>query len=463
MRIVKNYSLLAFVLLAMGLSVWSCQKNNNDGNSTPSTKSVADYDHSVAYSWNDLFLQIERYAGGYRPGPAPRALAYMGLSAYEACVSGMPHYKSVANYYAGLTLPAVESGKEYHWPTVVNASYGYLMRRFFATASDDLFQKIGALENLNNGNFQSEVSAEIFERSKAYGQDVAAAIWNWSKTDAVGHDAYLDPFKDYNWQDHYSKNGDWKPTYPGPGKPMFPNWGKARTFAVTDGDKLCPPPLPYSESTNSPFFNQAMETYANSVNAPYENVWIAEFWSDDLVGLTFSPGPRWLAIAQQVYAAEKSNLETALYCDAKLGMALNDAAVSCWYSKYYYNLERPESYIQRLIDPNWKPILYNPITNESGLTPSFPAYPSGHATMGGAGAEVLTDVFGIDYALTDRCHENRSEFEGKPRSFQRFYDMAEESAWSRVPLGVHFRMDAEQGVKLGYRCARKVNDLDWKK
>jgi hypothetical protein len=463
MRIVKNYSLLACSMLALSLFVWSCQKNNNDGTTTPTVKTVADYNHSTPSSWNQLFLEIERYAAGYRPGPAPRSLAYMGLSAYEACVSGMNDHKSVANYYPGLTIPAIEAGKEYHWPTVVNASYGYMMRRFFATAADDLFQKISGLENLNNGNFQSEVSQEVFDRSKAYGQDVAAAVWNWSKSDAVGHDAYLDPFKDYNWEDHYTKNGDWKPTFPGPGKPMFGYWGKARTFAISEADKLCAAPIPYSENTNSPLFNQAMEVYANTVNVSYENLWIAEFWSDDLVGLTFSPGPRWLAIAEQVYANENSDLETALYCDAKLGMALNDAAVACWHSKYYYNVERPESYIQRLIDPNWKPLLYNPLNNQSGITPSFPAYPSGHSTMGAAGAEVLTDVFGIDYALTDRCHENRSDFEGKPRSFTRFYDMAEENAWSRVPLGVHFRMDSEQGVNLGYRCGRKVNAMDWSK
>ncbi|MEI6411949.1 MAG: vanadium-dependent haloperoxidase [Bacteroidota bacterium] len=463
MRIVKSYSLLACIILAMGLFITSCQKSENNGTSTPSIKSVPDYDHTVATSWNELFLVIERYAAGYRPGPAPRALAYMGLSAYEASVSGMKEHKSVANYYAGLSLPAVETGKEYHWPTVVNASYAYLMRRFFATSADDLFQKIGALENQNNGNYQTEISADVFDRSRQYGQDVATAIWNWSKTDAVGHDAYLDPFKDYDWQAHYTKPGDWVPTVPGPGKPMFGYWGKARTFAISEADKLCPAPIPYSEATNSPFFNQAMEVYANTVNAPYENIWIGEFWSDDLVNLTFSPGPRWQAIADQVFNNEHSNLETALYCNAKMGMALNDAAVACWHSKYTYNVERPESYIKRLIDQNWEPLLFNPLTNQAGVTPSFPAYPSGHSTMGAAAAEVLTDIFGINYAMTDRCHENRPEFEGKPRSFNTFYEMAVENAWSRVPLGVHFRMDSEQGVQLGYRCGRKVNNLDWKK
>jgi len=78
-----------------------------------------------------LFLQIERYAKGYRPGPAPRALGYMGLSAYEACAPGMVEYKSIASRYIGLDLPTLKQDKSIYWPALVNASYAYLMRRFF--------------------------------------------------------------------------------------------------------------------------------------------------------------------------------------------------------------------------------------------------------------------------------------------------------------------------------------------
>jgi membrane-associated phospholipid phosphatase len=191
--------------------------------------------------------------------------------------------------------------------------------------------------------------------------------------------------------------------------------------------------------------------------------WIAFFWSDDIVNMTFSPGPRFISIANQVIEKEEVSLEMALYCYAKLGMALNDAAVACWHSKYTYNYERPESYIQRLIDPTWEPSLQNPLDGFTGFTPPFPAYPSGHSTMGGAAAEVLTDVFGNHYGMTDRSHEGRTEFPSTPRYFNNFYEMSEENAISRVPLGVHFRMDCETGVDLGYLCGRRVNNLPWRK
>ncbi len=144
-------------------------------------------------------------------------------------------------------------------------------------------------------------------------------------------------------------------------------------------------------------------------------------------------------------------------------MALHDAAIGAWNSKYFYNIERPVSYINRNIDPTWKPNLDNPLTGEQGISPSFPAYPSGHATFGGAGAEALAGVFGYRYSMTDRCHENRNEFFGMPRTFGSFFEMAHENAWSRVPLGVHYRMDADEGLRYGTEIGRVINRLPWRK
>ena len=449
----------AVLLLLTGLFIQSC----GDGTPDPVEKGVKSYDHEVPLAWNKLFLETERYAAGYRPGPAPRALSLMGFASYEACVPGMPEYNSLAHLYAGLALPAADNA-EYHWPTVVNAVYGYMMPRFFPSVPGDYLQKMATLESGNNAKFQAQLSPDVFLRSQKRGQDIAAAVWEWSKTDTYGHDAYKDPFGNYDWQAHYAKAGDWKPTFPGPGKPMGAYFGKVRTWALSEADKLSRPPIAYNESPNSEYYSQALEVYAqNTPSWSYTAEWIGEYWSDDLVNLTFSPGPRWIAIANQLIELENSDLETALLAYAKTGMAINDAAVGCWYSKYYYNVERPQTFINKVIDPNWKPGLKNPLTGDTGVTPSFPAYPSGHSTMGGAGAEALASIFGYAYSMTDRCHENRTEFNGTPRTFGSLYEMAQENAWSRVPLGVHFRMDCEEGVRFGTVIGRQVNNLPWKK
>ena len=129
MLVFKNYCKFLFIAFFTTVLAVSCGKDNET--TTPTVLSVKDYDYKVAYDWNNLFLDVERYAAGYRPGPAPRALAYMGLSAYEACISAMPNYRSMAILYQGLSLPKTEADKEYHWPSVVNASYAYLMPLFF--------------------------------------------------------------------------------------------------------------------------------------------------------------------------------------------------------------------------------------------------------------------------------------------------------------------------------------------
>ena len=470
-----NYrSLLTYAasfLLVFSLFVVSCTE---DDNQVSDQKLVAGYNAEAALEWNKLFLEVERYMSGYRPAPAPRALGYMGLAAYEACVTGMPGYNSLENQFIGLNIPNVESGKEYHWPTVVHGVYSTMFPNFFTQAPPaDVKNDRDVLNNQLDQKYRAEAGDEVFNRSKAYGEAVGLAVWEWSTTDPYGHEAYKNPFgnyttnESYDWAAHYDGPGDWQPTAPGPTSPMGPFFGKFRTFALKESEKLSLPPssyfMEYSEDPHSEYYSQALQVYTKNAATDYTTEWIGEFWSDDLVNLTFSPGPRWVAIGNQVIENENANLETALEAYAKVGMALNDAAVGCLKSKYYYNVERPDTYIKKVIDPTYKPNLDNPLTGDVGFTPPFPAYPSGHSTMGAAGAEALASVFGYDYAMTDNCHLGRTEFEGVPRTFGSFYEMALENAWSRVLLGVHFRMDADEGVRFGTVIGRKVNALPWKK
>ncbi|HNM27944.1 MAG TPA: hypothetical protein PKL15_21025, partial [Saprospiraceae bacterium] len=164
MRQLKNYAIIALGILIAALTMPACKDKPQD---IPVDQHLASrYDYRVVFDWNSLFLDLERYAAGYRPGPAPRALAYLGFSAYEACVSGMPEYQSLASRYVGLSLPQVQQEAEYHWPTVVNASYAYLMGKFFKNAAPDRFALIATLENANNLVYKTEISEEVFQRSQ---------------------------------------------------------------------------------------------------------------------------------------------------------------------------------------------------------------------------------------------------------------------------------------------------------
>ena len=447
MRSFSKVTALAF-LAGAGFLLPACKKEPTPTQITPAYSGV------VVRSWNEKFLETERYAEGYRPAPATRALAYLGLSAYEACIQGLPGFKSMAALYPGLVIPPLKNNAVLHWPTVVNASYAYLMQRFFPFDE----QAILLLEESNNAAYQAKISSSEFTAAQNYGRAVAAAVWEWSKTE-LGHDAYLDPFGSYNWQFNYQQVGSWVPNIPGPGQPSFAYWGTVRTFAIQDvADKLCAAPTaPFGGNDSLYYLAQAMDVYSQSLSVSAENLWIAEFWNDDFLYLTFSTGSRWLSIANQVYQQEEVSLETALYCNAKLGLALHDATVAGWFSKFHYNRESPETLIRREIDPNWQPLLSNPILGETDISPNFPSYPSEYATMGAAAAAVLTHIFGDGYAITDRSHENA----GDPRSFNSFQEMAGENAESRIIVGVNLRMDREQGYQLGYKCGDKVNALPW--
>ncbi|MBK6931345.1 MAG: vanadium-dependent haloperoxidase [Saprospirales bacterium] len=190
-----------------------------------------------------------------------------------------------------------------------------------------------------------------------------------------------------------------------------------------------------------------MEVFTISRPLSRENKWIAEFWSDDIPGLTVSPAGRWIAIANQLFQLKQPFLPELLGAYLRLGLGLSDALTICWDKKYQYNLIRPEQYIRQFIQPGWRPLHENP---------SFPGYPSGHSAAGAVAAEILAATLGDVLKFTDRTHQNRKEFHGEPRTYNSFAEMANENAFSRVALGVHFRMDCEEGLRLGRSIGKRV-------
>ena len=216
-------SFLPLLMAATALYFSSC--SNQKIEDIAVFKTVKEYDSKVVQDWQDMFLVVERYAAVYRPCPAARMSGYVGLAVYEATVSGMPEYQSIAPRYGGLNIPKVETGKEYHWPTVINSVYATLYKRFFANVKAEDLLKIASLESSNNIRFASEISGEVFRRSKELGINVANSVWDYSATDREGHDKYLDPRPSSYVPP--AGLGKWKQAN-GPAA-MFPYWGKVRT------------------------------------------------------------------------------------------------------------------------------------------------------------------------------------------------------------------------------------------
>lgn len=451
-----------FPLAIVLITFTSCLKEEEPIAERTITASPAATDNAVTWDWMEEYLRIEKDLAGFRPAPTCRALAYINMGAYETAIPAMPSFRSLT--YSIPDFPAVSlkyRTTQIDWSIALNAYYQRTFNFFLFNASDVDRLRMQTLYNDQLANLSIDVPQGIVNTSIEWGHEVANAVIAYSETDREGAtqcrvarpQSYFPP----------SGTGLWIPTYPDYGAAMFPYWGKVRTFAARPGDLVAlPPAAKYSTDPNSTYYKEHVEVAQTVNNMTPDNHWIAEFWSDDLTGMTFSPPARIFAIANQLISLERMNLEQTLHLYCVLGIAINDAAVACWNSKYIYNTERPETYIRQYVDPNFRTIL-GAAVNNPGMTPAFPGYPSGHSTFAGVSWRIFERFFGQQYDFTDHCHYGRTEFEGYPRTYTSWKQMAEENAYSRIPLGVHVRMDCVEGLRLGNAMAVRALDLELEK
>ncbi len=433
-------TLAAFYLLATG-----CRKS-------PAAEAAEQQQQAttVLITYNGILLDLVKGCEGYRPPVSARMYAYMGLAAWETSRPALPAARSMTSLCPGIKVPVWDTvGGPFVLPVALDACYRTLIEHFFPHRIQYLSKQSEAqLHAMLTGNSQ-RIGPVAIERSRRFGEAMAMAFYTWSATDSIGHQAYL-----YNFDKGYAPPvgpGLWTKTGVNPAPALLPRWGQVRTFVVAPGEVRERAPKPFSEDPGSPFYAEAMELYTLSRPLSNEDRWIAEFWSDDFSGVCFCASSRWVSIANQALELKKADFPTAIETYLKLGLALNDAAVKAWQVKYEFDVERPETYIQRNITNNWEPL------HDS---PPFPSYPSGHATFSAASAAVFSSILGDEIEMSDRSHEGRKEFLSKPRRFHSFHEMARENAVSRLLLGVHYRMDCEEGYRLGEIIGGRVAAME---
>jgi hypothetical protein len=178
---------------------------------------------------------------------------------------------------------------------------------------------------------------------------------------------------------------------------------------------------------------------------------IGLFWAN---GAGTSTPPGHLNIMAQIAAAAKGNtLSQNARLFASLNVAMADAGIMCWDSKFSENFWRPVTAIRAAdtdgnpattADPTWTPLI---------ATPPFPTYISGHSSFSGAAATALKSFFGSDNLNFTLPSENPAV---PDRSFTSFSQAAAESAVSRLYGGIHFRFDNEDGLMAGGQVAQYV-------
>lgn len=433
-------------------------EENTETNTTTETARVINNDIDLVIQWNDLLLVLDRYSTGMRPNATARALAYINLAAYETVVANENGYTSNERRLDGLRINQNVKEDNVNDLIALNKCYAEVMSHFIYNLPSNIESQIEDLEIDFEDQLADDVSTAVLDNSKEWGNYIAERIIAYSQTDTDAEEQILTPQP----TSYEPPTGDGYWTYSGdPERALFPYWESVRTFVISSRETSSVSPMDnYSENRNSGYYAQMLEVYEITTAAKAENnedLWVAEFWSDDVEGLMMSPPGRQISIANQLIEEHNLDMDEALVMLLKLGFSLNDAAVSTWADKYDYMVMRPSVYIKEFMDADFETNLYKFIYWPN---PSFPGYPSGHSTFSSAAAGVFIDMLGDNNSFTDRSHEGRTDFLSTPRQFDSFSDMAEDNAYSRVPLGVHIRMDCTEGLRLGYEISDAVNDLN---
>jgi hypothetical protein len=207
----------------------------------------------------------------------------------------------------------------------------------------------------------------------------------------------------------------WKSLESPPRPPMLANFGKVRAWMMTPADVSNERPAAPPSTSSAEMARDLAEVKDVSESLTGEQLAIAQKWNDGAA--TYTPPGHWNDIATEHVRDARMSEVRAARVFALLNMAMHDAAVACWDSKFAFFNPRPSQ-----LDPE--------IKTKIGL-PNFPAYTSGHSTFSAAAATVLSHLF--------------------PAGAASFGAMKDEAAISRLYAAIHYRADIEVGKAHGER------------
>lgn len=197
--------------------------------------------------------------------------------------------------------------------------------------------------------------------------------------------------------------------------PMLAAFGQVRAWMLTPAQVVAERPAPPPSTSSAQMVQEVAEVRQTVDHLTREQLAIAYKWNDGAG--TYTPPGHWNDIAAEHIRDAKMSEVRAARAFALLNMAMHDAAVGCWESKFFYFNPRPSQ-----LDPSIK----TPI----GL-PNFPSFSSGHSTFSASATVVLSYLF--------------------PAAADDFAAMRDEAAISRLYGGIHYRSDIEGGKAHGVR------------
>ncbi|MBO0870297.1 MAG: vanadium-dependent haloperoxidase [Micromonosporaceae bacterium] len=377
-------------------------------------------DPAAVLDWNRALLRIVRTAGAQPATVHPtRSFAMLHAAVHDAVVS-------------------VLGGQPYRF--AFPAPHGTSAVAAAAYAGHDL---LAALYPAHLPELDAVLSARLATVPSATGREGGARVGNLAARALLalraddGSDATPPTLAPG------TAPGAYRPAPPAFAPAVFTHWPAVRPFVLHRAGQFTVRRYPqlasaeYASATNEvASLGQDSSTTRTADQTVQARFWAAPIWN-------------YLnEIAQTVVLASGADLPTAARTFALLDLALADGVIAFYAAKYHFLIWRPVTAIQlagtdgnpaTVADPGWNPL---------ASTPADPSYPGAHSVISQAGTQLLRESLG-DYPVT----VTSELLPGVTRSFQRLQDVADEAGRSRLPAGVHTRLDHESGQQLGASVA----------
>jgi hypothetical protein len=441
-----------FMMAVLLISVIGCKKSNDEIDSgknilisddIASGTNVMKANAQVAHDWYRLQLSFLLERNSTLAG---NALGFLGIGLYESVRHGIKNAVSFSTVINQMpAMPDKDKNNGYHWDISANAAMAAMLRSFNVGLTPANNAAIDALEAKYNAALNPSEGSASFERSQAYGREIAKAIYDWYLADQyyASNAGYVPPV------DPAGVFRVWKPTPPANVPvPIFPYLGTSRTFLTVHTSLTAPAfPITYSGVPGSDFYNMVKEVYDVNATLTQDQKNTALYWVDQGNGVGYTPNGHDIALVVQALEQNGANLGLAAEAYAKAGIAQRDGSIVTFRSKYANNLIRPVSYIQGLIQPGWLPFI---------PTPPHPEYPAAHSAVTGSVMQAVAKVIGENVPVTDAIYV----FRGFPaRTFSNLFAAAEDAGISRLYGGIHYRISINAGLDLAKVVGNNVGNV----
>lgn len=353
------------------------------------------------------------------PPYASRAYSYVSVAQYEAMKAAW-HYKYLYNRQSpykndnAIKLLMPETGLP-SYPSedaVLSGAAAEMLKSLFPGAVEEI--TLYAAAQRNAALWSGRAASSDITAGLALGKAVAAQLIARAGNDGMRNATGTKTQWDLMAQQSIDRGEiPWISLDVPKRPPMLPFFGQVTAWNMTAQDIVNERPEAPPLTNSAEMKKEVEEVKWYSQNLTRERLAIVHKWADGAG--TYTPPGHWNDIAAEYIAEAKFSEVRAARAFALLNMALHDAAVGCWETKYFYFNPRPSQ-----MDPS--------IKTGTGV-PNFPAFTSGHSTFSGAAATVLSYLF--------------------PQHSEYFHAEAKEASDSRLFGGIHYRSDIEMGLSHG--------------